>query len=73
MGMMLPTPAKGDAHSRMTGGDPTLEGKMACMSIGSYLDCARNTLQLDATLDALKVRVFACDVAATCPRLRLDS
>jgi hypothetical protein len=54
MGMMLPTPAKGDVHSRMTGGDPTLEGKMACMSIGSYLDCARNTLQLDAVLDALK-------------------
>lgn len=55
--MMLP--GRGDVASRMTGGDPTLEGKMACMSIGSYLDCARNTLQLDKTLDELKVRIVA--------------
>ena len=43
----------------MAGADPTLEGKMACMSIGSYADCARNTMQLDRTLDELKARA-AC-------------
>ena len=55
MGMMLPTPGRGDVASRMAGADPTLEGKMACMSLGSYLDCAHNTLQLDGVLDSLKV------------------
>lgn len=54
MGHMLPIPSRSDTHSRMTGGDPTLEGKMACMSISSYLNCARNTLQLDGVLDSLK-------------------
>jgi hypothetical protein len=59
MGMMLPTAARGDVASQMAGADPTLEGKMACMSIGSYADCARNTMQLDRTLDELKVRAAA--------------
>jgi hypothetical protein len=56
MGMMLPAPGRGDVASQMAGADPTLEGKMACMSIGSYADCARNTMRLDKTLDELKVR-----------------
>ena len=62
--MMLPTPGRGDVASQLAGADPTLEGKMACMSIGSYADCARNTMRLDKTLDELKVRRWMRGVAA---------
>lgn len=69
--MMLPTPGRSDVASRMTGGDPTLEGKMACMSIGSYLDCAHNTAQLDKTLDELKVPCSEAEAEAR-PRALLE-
>ena len=57
MALMLPEP--GDASrcpedSRLQG-DPSVEGKMACMSISGYAACAKSNIALDSVLDAIKV------------------
>lgn len=59
MALMLPEPgdvAKCPEDSRLLG-DPSIEGKMACMSISGYAACAKSNVALDAVLDAIKVRI----------------
>ena len=45
MGLMLP-------DKRMS--DKGLDGKMACMSLNGYSDCARATVDLDEILNSIK-------------------
>ena len=49
MALMLPQPDK-----RAGAGDSQLEGKMACMSLNGYSFCARQNVDLDSVLDAIK-------------------
>ena len=56
---MLPHPSKGDTEGTLGGRNPTLEGKMACMSVAGYAACAKSNVALDAVLDEIKVIVPA--------------
>ena len=55
MGLMLPHPSKADTEGTLGGRNPTLEGKMACMSVAGYAACAKSNVALDAVLDEIKV------------------
>ena len=59
MGLMLPHPSKGDTEGTLGGRNPTLEGKMACMSVAGYAACAKSNVALDAVLDEIKVEFWA--------------
>ena len=55
MGLMLPHPSKSDTEGTLGGRNPSLEGKMACMSVAGYAACAKSNVALDAVLDEIKV------------------
>ena len=55
MGLMLPHPSKADTEGTLGGRNPTLEGKMACMSVAGYAACAKSNVALDSVLDEIKV------------------
>jgi hypothetical protein len=59
MGLMLPHPSKSDTEGTLGGRNPSLEGKMACMSVAGYAACAKSNVALDSVLDEIKVRMHS--------------
>ena len=59
MGLMLPHPSKSDTEGTLGGRNPSLEGKMACMSVAGYAACAKSNVALDSVLDEIKVGMLS--------------